>query len=62
MIVIHFTDQVSRVTPEELAKDCGVPVAEVDNAIEDLLARGLLVRRDDGDFDAAIPDDEEGTA
>lgn len=54
-IVIHWADQTSRVTPDQLARDCGVPVADVDKALAQLESHGLLVRRPDGDYDAAIP-------
>ncbi len=55
-IVIHWADQTARVTPAQLARDCGVTVAEVDDALAQLEAHGLLVRRDDGDWDAADPE------
>ena len=58
-IVIHWADQTSRVTPDQLARDVGIPVAEVGNALDQLEARGLLVRRADGDYDAAVPEGVE---
>lgn len=55
-ITIHFADKTSQVTPVQLAKDCGLPVREVDDAIDRLVELGYLVPRPDGTFDAAIPE------
>lgn len=54
-IVIHWADQTSRVTPEQLARDCGLDVADVGKALARLEAHGLLVRRPDGQYDASVP-------
>lgn len=54
-LVVHFEDQVARVTPAQLAADCGVSVDEVEQTVTVLLGLGFLRARDDGTFDAAIP-------
>lgn len=59
-IVIHWADQTSRVTREQLAQDVGVDVSDVDHAIAGLVSRRLLVLRPDGDYDASVPDEVSG--
>ena len=54
-IVIYFGDYIARVSPEQLARDCGVSVADVALTIDRFLECGYLALRPDGAFEAVIP-------
>ncbi len=55
-ITIYFDGQPAIIPVAQLARDCAVTVADVEGTIDALLSNGLLTRRPDGTFDAALPE------
>jgi len=55
-ITIYFDGKPAVIPIAQLARDCAVTVADVEGTIEALLRKGLLTRRQDGTFDAALPE------
>ena len=60
-IVIHFDGETAEVPVDQLARECSVSVGDVGDALTALIEGGWLTARDDGAFDATVPDDAQGT-
>jgi hypothetical protein len=55
-VIIWFDGDRAVIPVDQLASDVGIDATEALDALAQLEAHGFLQRRDDGSYDATIPD------